>query len=143
MLHKALLVVLSLGLAAFAQDEGTLSGPTSSADAAGYSCDASKCQLPNCRCASTDIPGGLDPVSLLSSSASSRVGEEKGSLGGGRRPTRAADQLDGPTGHSRPLCVSGPPTKGFPTGGCYIHLLPDTHHTTWFCRRPLTPESAR
>lgn len=24
-------------------------------------CDSEKCQAPNCRCFSTDIPGGLDP----------------------------------------------------------------------------------
>ena len=47
----------------FAQEEGQLSGPTSSASAAGYSCDATKCKLPNCNCASTDPPGGLSPVS--------------------------------------------------------------------------------
>ncbi|KAI0756459.1 hypothetical protein C8Q80DRAFT_1092934 [Daedaleopsis nitida] len=41
-----------------AQD-GSLSGPTSSSSAAGYSCDASKCKLPDCNCASTDPPGGL------------------------------------------------------------------------------------
>ena len=44
-----------------AQD-GSLSGPTSSASAAGYSCDPSKCKLPDCNCASTDPPGGLKPV---------------------------------------------------------------------------------
>ena len=27
-------------------------------------CDETKCQLPMCRCASTDIPGGLDPKSM-------------------------------------------------------------------------------
>ncbi len=59
-----LLTVLTalLPLLSFAQDGG-IDGPTSSADAAGYSCDASKCQLPNCNCASTTPPGGLDPVS--------------------------------------------------------------------------------
>ncbi|KAF8324048.1 hypothetical protein DL93DRAFT_2049050 [Clavulina sp. PMI_390] len=41
-----------------AQD-GSVTGPTSSPSAANYSCDASKCVLPNCRCASTDIPGGI------------------------------------------------------------------------------------
>ncbi|KAI0673863.1 hypothetical protein C8Q78DRAFT_969284 [Trametes maxima] len=44
-----------------AQEEGQISGPTSSPQAAGYSCDASKCKLPNCNCASTDPPGGLSP----------------------------------------------------------------------------------
>ncbi|KAI0368946.1 hypothetical protein BV20DRAFT_947179 [Pilatotrama ljubarskyi] len=49
-----------LGLV-FAQEEGQISGPTSSSSAAGYSCDASKCKLPDCNCASTDPPGGLSP----------------------------------------------------------------------------------
>ncbi|KAK7464092.1 hypothetical protein VKT23_006253 [Stygiomarasmius scandens] len=44
-----------------AQEEGSISGPTTSSEAAGYSCDASKCQLPDCNCASTSPPGGLDP----------------------------------------------------------------------------------
>lgn len=44
--------------------DGAVTGPTSSAQAAGYSCDTSKCQLPNCNCASTSPPGGLSPVSL-------------------------------------------------------------------------------
>ncbi|TCD67913.1 hypothetical protein EIP91_011847 [Steccherinum ochraceum] len=48
-----------IGLVA-AQD-GSISGPQSSPEAAGYSCDASKCKLPDCNCASTDPPGGLDP----------------------------------------------------------------------------------
>ncbi|KAF7314348.1 Carbohydrate esterase family 4 protein [Mycena kentingensis (nom. inval.)] len=43
------------------REEGSLSGATSSADAAGYSCDASKCKLPKCNCASTNPPGGLSP----------------------------------------------------------------------------------
>ncbi|KAG2069469.1 hypothetical protein BDR04DRAFT_1101568 [Suillus decipiens] len=43
-----------------AQD-GSISGPTSSSSAAGYSCDPSQCQLPNCNCASTSPPGGLSP----------------------------------------------------------------------------------
>lgn len=34
-------------------------GAGSSSEAAGYSCDPSQCRLPNCHCASTDIPGGL------------------------------------------------------------------------------------
>lgn len=46
----------------FAQD-GSLSGPTSSATAAGYSCDPNSCKLPNCNCASTNPPGGLSVVS--------------------------------------------------------------------------------
>ena len=48
-----------------AQDDGSVTGPTSSASAAGYSCDATKCKLPDCNCASTDPPGGLSPVSSL------------------------------------------------------------------------------
>ncbi|EIM83551.1 uncharacterized protein STEHIDRAFT_83725 [Stereum hirsutum FP-91666 SS1] len=43
-----------------AQD-GSISGPQSSSEAAGYSCDSSQCQLPNCNCASTSPPGGLSP----------------------------------------------------------------------------------
>ncbi|KAK7063548.1 family 4 carbohydrate esterase [Favolaschia claudopus] len=46
-------------LQALAQD-GSISGATSSSAAAGYSCDASKCKLPNCNCASTSPPGGLN-----------------------------------------------------------------------------------
>ncbi|KAJ3490417.1 hypothetical protein NLJ89_g11432 [Agrocybe chaxingu] len=49
-----------LPLLALAQDGG-ITGPTTSPDAAGYSCDPSRCQLPNCHCASTSPPGGLDP----------------------------------------------------------------------------------
>ena len=63
MLPIGLLAALPLLAGVLAQDEGTLSGPTSSASAAGYSCDATKCKLPDCNCASTDPPGGLDPVS--------------------------------------------------------------------------------
>lgn len=55
-----------LPLLALAQD-GSIDGPTSSVQAAGYSCDASKCQLPNCNCASTSPPGGLQPVSFHAS----------------------------------------------------------------------------
>jgi hypothetical protein len=44
-----------------AQDDGSLTGPTSSSEAAGYNCDASKCQLPTCNCASPNPPGGLSP----------------------------------------------------------------------------------
>ncbi|KAG6808581.1 hypothetical protein H0H92_003652 [Tricholoma furcatifolium] len=43
-----------------AQD-GSISAPTSSAEAAGYSCDATKCKLPSCNCASTSPPGGISP----------------------------------------------------------------------------------
>ncbi len=44
-----------------AQD-GSVSGPTSSSQAAKYSCDPSVCKLPKCNCASTSPPGGLSPV---------------------------------------------------------------------------------
>ncbi|KAH9932130.1 uncharacterized protein BXZ73DRAFT_90049 [Epithele typhae] len=54
-LFAAVLPLLGLVLA----EEGSISGPTTSSAAAGYSCDPSKCQLPNCHCASTDPPGGL------------------------------------------------------------------------------------
>ncbi|KAG6852640.1 hypothetical protein C0991_010259 [Blastosporella zonata] len=47
-------------LLAFAQDGG-ITGATSSPAAAGYSCDATKCKLPNCACASTSPPGGISP----------------------------------------------------------------------------------
>ncbi|KAI0079550.1 hypothetical protein K474DRAFT_1733626 [Panus rudis PR-1116 ss-1] len=60
MLPKTLLTILPLLGAALAQD-GSISGPQSSPEAAGYSCDSSKCQLPNCNCASTSPPGGLKP----------------------------------------------------------------------------------
>ncbi|ESK93243.1 chitin deacetylase-like isoform e [Moniliophthora roreri MCA 2997] len=43
----------------FAQD-GVVSGPQTSSEAAGYICDASKCKLPSCNCASTSPPGGLN-----------------------------------------------------------------------------------
>ncbi|KAF8999717.1 hypothetical protein BDZ89DRAFT_1027793 [Hymenopellis radicata] len=59
MLNVAFLLSLS-PLLALAQD-GVITGPTSSVEAAGYSCDPSTCQLPDCHCASTDPPGGLDP----------------------------------------------------------------------------------
>ncbi|KAF9025089.1 hypothetical protein BDZ89DRAFT_1092694 [Hymenopellis radicata] len=59
MLDFALFLSL-VPLFALAQDGG-ITGPTTSVQAAAYSCDASTCQLPNCHCASTDPPGGLDP----------------------------------------------------------------------------------
>ena len=62
MLLKPLLVAIIAPLFVVAQDEGVISGPTSSAAAAGYSCDPSKCKLPDCNCASTSPPGGLQPV---------------------------------------------------------------------------------
>ncbi|KAF8198263.1 hypothetical protein K438DRAFT_1967004 [Mycena galopus ATCC 62051] len=49
-------------LLALAQgDDGSLSGVTTSAAAAGYKCDTSKCKLPKCNCASASPPGGLSP----------------------------------------------------------------------------------
>jgi len=59
MLPIVLLAALT-PLFVLAQDGG-ISGATSSTAAAGYSCDSSKCQLPNCNCASTSPPGGLPP----------------------------------------------------------------------------------
>ncbi|KAF5385148.1 hypothetical protein D9615_000983 [Tricholomella constricta] len=44
----------------FAQDGG-IDGATTSVEAAGYSCDPSKCKLPDCNCASTSPPGGIKP----------------------------------------------------------------------------------
>ncbi|VDC06726.1 unnamed protein product [Peniophora sp. CBMAI 1063] len=63
MLKATLLVAAAAVLpAVLAQgDDGSLSGPTSSASAAGYSCDSSKCKLPSCNCASTSPPGGISP----------------------------------------------------------------------------------
>ena len=60
-----LLLSLLLPALSLAQD-GSVTGPTSSAEAAGYSCDSSACQLPKCNCASTNPPGGLSPVISLS-----------------------------------------------------------------------------
>ncbi|CAL1694786.1 unnamed protein product [Somion occarium] len=60
MLPRLLLAIVPLLGIALAQD-GSISGPTSSPEAAGYSCDSSKCKLPDCNCASTDPPGGLKP----------------------------------------------------------------------------------
>ena len=65
-------VALSL-LLALAQDGGIL-GPTTSLQALGYSCDLSKCQLPNCNCASATPPGGLQPVSQTRPSLSLGLG---------------------------------------------------------------------
>lgn len=62
MLLQALLASAVLPLFVLAQDDGSISGPTSSSEAAGYSCDTSKCQLPSCNCASPNPPGGLSPV---------------------------------------------------------------------------------
>ncbi|KAJ7589601.1 hypothetical protein C8J56DRAFT_1049242 [Mycena floridula] len=63
MLPKLLLLVI-LPLLAAAQDDGGISGAQTSADAAGYSCDASKCKLPTCNCASLTPPGGLQPTDV-------------------------------------------------------------------------------
>jgi hypothetical protein len=62
MLSKAFLLAAVLATHVAAQD-GSVSAPTSSADAAGYNCDPTKCKLPTCNCASTSPPGGLSPVS--------------------------------------------------------------------------------
>ncbi|KAJ7052258.1 hypothetical protein C8F01DRAFT_1033457 [Mycena amicta] len=57
----SLLVILGTLTLTRAQDDGSLSGATSSAEAAGYSCDPTKCKLPKCNCASVNPPGGLSP----------------------------------------------------------------------------------
>jgi hypothetical protein len=54
------LAFLAAPLFVYAQDGG-IDGAQSSPEAAGYSCDPSKCKLPNCNCASTNPPGGLKP----------------------------------------------------------------------------------
>jgi hypothetical protein len=59
-------LLFALGAAALAvAEEGSVNGPTSSQQAAGYNCDPNKCKLPSCHCASTSPPGGLSPVSLF------------------------------------------------------------------------------
>ncbi|KAF7340970.1 Carbohydrate esterase family 4 [Mycena sanguinolenta] len=60
MLPHALLLLVA-PLLVFAGDDGGITGATSSAEAAGYSCDATKCKLPTCNCASPNPPGGLSP----------------------------------------------------------------------------------
>ncbi|KAJ7799096.1 hypothetical protein B0H14DRAFT_1711143 [Mycena olivaceomarginata] len=60
MLSRTLIFSLLPALLVSAQDDGSISGATSSSAAAGYSCDASKCKLPSCNCASTSPPGGLN-----------------------------------------------------------------------------------
>ena len=62
-LRLFLFAVLSVILVVVIAQDGGITGPTSSAQAAGYSCDPTKCVLPNCNCASTSPPGGLQPVS--------------------------------------------------------------------------------
>lgn len=59
------LLALIAPLLVLAGDDGGITGATSSTEAAGYSCDPSKCKLPTCNCASTSPPGGISPVSLL------------------------------------------------------------------------------
>jgi hypothetical protein len=63
MRSSALVFSLLLPVVTLAQDGG-LTGPTSSKAAAGYNCDTTKCQLPNCLCASTSPPGGLQPANV-------------------------------------------------------------------------------
>ncbi|CAK5266052.1 unnamed protein product [Mycena citricolor] len=61
MLSGTLLIgLLAPLLASVKAQDGSISGATSSASAAGYSCDATKCKLPTCNCASTSPPGGLN-----------------------------------------------------------------------------------
>jgi hypothetical protein len=59
------LSLLSSSLVSAQGDDGSISGPTSSPQAAGYSCDPTKCKLPSCNCASTSPPGGLNAVSIF------------------------------------------------------------------------------
>ncbi|TFK66176.1 hypothetical protein BDN72DRAFT_158724 [Pluteus cervinus] len=58
---KATAVLALAGSLVYAQGEGTISGPQTSPEAAGYNCDTSACKLPDCLCASTSPPGGLKP----------------------------------------------------------------------------------
>jgi len=58
--HVIFSALALLPLFAAAQD-GSLTGPTTSAGGSGYSCDPSKCKLPKCNCASANPPGGLQP----------------------------------------------------------------------------------
>ncbi|KAK0551057.1 hypothetical protein OC846_003435 [Tilletia horrida] len=46
------------------EGEGQIVGNSAGASGAGYSCDPSKCKLPNCQCASTSPPGGLKPADV-------------------------------------------------------------------------------
>lgn len=63
MLPLTLLATAVLPLFTFvAAQDGGITGPTTSAGASGYSCDPTKCKLPNCNCASASPPGGLQPV---------------------------------------------------------------------------------
>ncbi|KAG9035805.1 hypothetical protein FS837_001814 [Tulasnella sp. UAMH 9824] len=58
-LRRSLAVSLALLAFANAQDGGPPSGDNTGRHT--YSCDASKCKLPDCACASTSPPGGLSP----------------------------------------------------------------------------------
>ncbi|KAK0434839.1 hypothetical protein EV421DRAFT_1280099 [Armillaria borealis] len=57
----AVFSIFIVPLAVFAQDGG-VTVLTTSAEAAGYSCDSTQCRLPHCNCASTNPPGGLSPA---------------------------------------------------------------------------------
>ncbi|GAA5904460.1 hypothetical protein JCM8208_004199 [Rhodotorula glutinis] len=68
-----LVSLLALATSALAQtatvganggEGGALTGPVSSPESAGYTCDPSQCRLPDCLCASTSPPGGLDPKNV-------------------------------------------------------------------------------
>ncbi|GAA5858698.1 hypothetical protein JCM8547_001429 [Rhodosporidiobolus lusitaniae] len=61
LLTSLLPLVPFLAATVVAQDGGAPTGPLSSPESAGYTCDASQCKLPACQCASTSPPGGLDP----------------------------------------------------------------------------------
>ncbi|KAI5120853.1 hypothetical protein M0805_007040 [Coniferiporia weirii] len=60
-MRLSVLSLLSLLPLLVSAQDGSITGPTSSASAADYSCDPSTCKLPDCACASTSPPGGLDP----------------------------------------------------------------------------------
>ncbi|RDB19529.1 hypothetical protein Hypma_013411 [Hypsizygus marmoreus] len=55
------LTLVALAPLLVSAQDGGITGPTTSPEALGYSCDASKCKLPDCNCASTSPPGGLKP----------------------------------------------------------------------------------
>jgi len=57
-LTTAAVALTALTSFVFAQD-GSISGPGSSSQAANYTCDPNQCKLPTCRCASTSIPGDI------------------------------------------------------------------------------------
>ncbi|KAG8931174.1 hypothetical protein FRC02_003115 [Tulasnella sp. 418] len=58
MFLRAAAAVAAVSALVMAQD----GGPPTGNGVHTYSCDASKCQLPNCLCASTSPPGGLSPA---------------------------------------------------------------------------------